>query len=171
VPGLLQTAAYTRALNARGQQFLNPATRPERYVSARLSRQARLTGPNPLQLHAVLDEAVVRRVVGGPETMAEQLRHVLAVGRQDTVTLQVVPFDAGSYGTMSSGFTIVGYADAEDPPAVYLEYAAGGAWVDNEDDVGRFEAMFTEVTGFALTTAKSAQLIKSQVRALERHDQ
>jgi transcriptional regulator with XRE-family HTH domain len=171
VPGLLQTAAYSRAINAGGQQFHNPATRPERYVSARMSRQARLTDPRPLELHAVLDEAVIRRVVGGPEVMAEQLRHLLTVSKQDNVTIQIVPFDAGSYGTMSSAFIILGYIDLEDLPMVYLEYAAGGALVENEEDVQRFEDMFTEVTGFALTPTKSAQLIKSQVRALDRHDQ
>src|SRR5262249_51816811 len=148
--------------------------RPERYVVARQSRQARLTegSPYPLQLHAVLDEAVIRRRVGGPQVMVEQLQHLLTVCKECSVTIQVVPFGARSYGAMSSGCTIVGYGEEdEDPPVVYLEYAAGGALVENKDDVRRFKDLFTEVVEYALPPAKSAMLIKSQVRALERHDE
>lgn len=171
VPGLLQTAAYAQAINEHGRQFHNPASRPERYVSARLSRQAKLTDPRPLELHAVLDEAVIRRVVGGPEVMVDQLRHLLAVGKRDNVTIQVVPFGAGSYGTMSSAFIILGYIDLEDLPLVYIDFPGGGALVENAEEIQRFEDMFTEVTEIALTPTKSAQLIKSQIRALENHDQ
>jgi hypothetical protein len=168
----MQTAAYARAINATGQQFHNPTTGPERYVSARLSRRARLSGPNPLRLHAVIDEAVICRLVGGPEVMTEQLRHLLAVGKQDNVTLQVVPFGAGAYGTMAGSFIIIGYAHPEeDSPVVYTEHTAGGALVEDQEDVQRFEDMFTEVTNLAVSPAKSAQMIKSQVRALETYDQ
>src|SRR5205823_5343156 len=120
VPGLLQTADYTRALNERGQQFFNSNARPGRYVTARQSRQARLTEgyPYPMRFHAVLDESVIHRVVGGPQVMAEQLQHLLTLGKQTNVTIQVVPFETGSYGTMSSGFIIVGYGEEDDDPPV-----------------------------------------------------
>lgn len=167
IPGLLQTVAYARAINASGRQF-HASERTERYVSARMSRQARLTEPSPLKLHALIDEAVIRRVVGSPAVMVEQLKHLLDMGERDNVTIQVLPFDGGSYGTMEGAFMILGYPGDDDMPAVYLEYVGGGAWVENESDVGRFSAMFDEVAGQALTSKESAALIAGEVRDLER---
>jgi transcriptional regulator with XRE-family HTH domain len=166
VPGLLQTVAYARAVNSSGRQF-HASERTERYVSARMNRQARLTEANPLKLHTLIDESVVRRIVGGPLVMIEQLKYLLDMGSHDNVTIQVVPFDAGSYGTMSGPFLIIRYA-SDDVPAVYLEHATSGVWVENEDDVGRFEAMFDEVADIALTSKKSRALIAAEVRDLEK---
>ncbi|QUG99541.1 helix-turn-helix domain-containing protein [Saccharopolyspora erythraea] len=165
IPGLLQTHAYARALNLTGQQF--HSTPPQRYVTARLSRQARLSPPSPMNYHALIDEGVIRRVVGGPEVMVEQLRHLLVMAERDNVTLQIVPFGIGAYATMTGGFVILGYQDAADPPAVYVASAAGGNWVENGDDVTRFADTFDEVTKLALSTDESSNLIRSQVGALD----
>lgn len=165
VPGLLQTASYARAINASGRQF-HASERTERYVTARMSRQARVTGPEPLALHALLDEAVIRRVVGSPSVMIEQLDHLRELATHDNVTIQVVPFGAGSYGTMSGAFMIIEYAD-DDPPAVYVEHAAGGVWVENEKDIQRFGIMFDEVADVALTSEDSAARIAAEIRDLE----
>lgn len=164
VPGLLQTHAYARAINATGRQFHTSA--PERYVTARLSRQARLTSPAPLHLHALIDESVIRRVVGGAEVMREQLNHLVTAADRDNVIIQIVPFDLGSYGTMSGGFTIIGYSDPDDPPAVYLEYAGGGSWVENVSDVQHFADMFAEIAESALSVEDSADLIRAQAKVL-----
>jgi transcriptional regulator with XRE-family HTH domain len=165
VPGLLQTAAYARAVNASGRQF-HASDRTERYVTARMSRQARLTEPSPLRLHTVIDESVIRRSVGGPPVMIEQLDHLLEMAAHDNVTIQVVPFSAGSYGTMSGSFMIIGYA-TDDPPAVYLEHAASGVWVENDADVARFGAMFDEIASLALNSEDSTALI-AEVRDWEK---
>jgi len=165
IPGLLQTQAYARALNASGRQF-HASERTERYVSARMSRQARLTGPSPLRLHAVIDEATIHRVVGDPSVMIEQLNHLVEMGQHDNVTIQVIPYRNGAYGTMSGAFMIIGYA-GDDLPAVYLEHAAGGVWVENEADVERFGAMFEEIANGALTREESEALIADEVRDLE----
>lgn len=166
IPGLLQTVAYARAINSSGRQF-HASERTERYVSARMSRQARLTGESPLTLHALIDEAVIRRVVGSPEVMVEQLKHLLDMGERDNVTIQIVPFGVGAYGTMSGAFMIIGYPGDDDLPAVYMEHAAGGVWVENESDVGRFSAMFDEIADQALPSPDSAALIADEVRDLE----
>ncbi|MER6989601.1 helix-turn-helix transcriptional regulator [Saccharopolyspora hirsuta] len=165
IPGLLQTQGYARALNSSGRQF--HAASPERYVNARINRQARLTGPAPLQLHALIDESVMHRLVGGPEVMAEQLTHLLASSERDNVTIQIVPFSLGSYGTMTGGFTVVDYSTPEDPPAVYLEYIAGGSWVENADDVQQFLDMFDEISSSALSPAESSELIRLRSKELE----
>lgn len=170
VPGLLQTVAYSRAVNASGRQF-HASERTERYVSARSSRQARLTEPPLLGFHVLIDESAIRRAVGGPLVMIEQLHHLLDMQERDNITIQVLPFGIGSYGTMTGTFTIVTYA-GDDLPAVYLETAAGGLWVENEKDVARFKAMFDEITARALTSKDSRTLIAGEVRELEKaHDQ
>ncbi|WP_190819568.1 helix-turn-helix domain-containing protein [Saccharopolyspora pogona] len=165
VPGLLQTPAYVRAVNAKGQQFHTSSA--ERYVTARLSRQARLSGSAPLKLHALLDEAVLHRTVGNDEIMAEQMRHLITVMEQDNITIQVVPFSAGSYGNMCGGFTLIGYHSSDDPPAVYVDSAAGGAWVENVEDVNRFSDMFEEIASSALSSEESAKSLSARARALE----
>jgi transcriptional regulator with XRE-family HTH domain len=170
IPGLLQTKRYARDLVTAGHRFADPAAQVDAVIATRLARQDRLNGPDPLRLHAVIDEAAIRRVVGSEEVMREQLGHLLKVSEQDNVMLQVVPFGSGSYGLMSGSCIIVGYADG-DVPGVYLEYPAGGAWVENEDDVGRFTAMFEDVVRAALTPEDTADLIRRQLGALVTDDE
>lgn len=167
VHGLLQTPAYTRAIHDSGHRFRDPDGKVERYVAARINRQKRLEGPEPLQMHALLDEAVIRRVVGGPAVMAEQLRHLLDLRKRDNITLQVVPFGVGSYGNMSGGCAIIGYADKQYAPVVYVEHTAGGVWVEDGADVQRFESVFDDTVAASLGPDKSAQLIRSQIEVLE----
>lgn len=167
VHGLLQTPAYARAVHDSAHRFRDPEGEVERYVSARLSRQKRLEGPEALQIHALLDESVIRRAVGGPEVMAEQLQHLLALSGRDNIKLQVIPFGAGAYGTMSGGCSIIGYREKEYTPAVYVEHSAGGAWVEDEADVRRFLAMYDDTVEAALEPDASAELIRSQLGVLK----
>ena len=167
VDGLLQTSAYSRAIQDSGHRFRDPEAKVESYVSARLSRQKRLEGPDALQIHALLDESVIRRVVGSPSVMSEQLQHLLALGERDNITLQVVPFGAGAYGNMSGGCTIIGYSDEEYAPAVYVEHSAGGVWVEDGTDVQRFRSAFDDTVEAALDPDRSASLIRSQLGVLK----
>ncbi len=174
VPGLLQVEAYARAMNLVAGRYANPDladvadAKVNSYVSLRLDRQRRLEGPTPLSVHAVIDEAVVRRVVGGSAVMREQLEHLVAMTKRPHVTLQVVPFGAGAHGSMSGPCTVVTYHDPEDAPGVYLEYPAGGAWVENANDVSRFTTMFDDIAArAALTVDQTVDLIEQQIRALE----
>jgi hypothetical protein len=166
VPGLLQTERYVRAVNVKAH-YHTPDGQVESYVQARLNRQRRLDGPDPLAVHAVLDEAAIRREVGGPEVMREQLAHLLVVGAWPHITLQVIAFGVGSYGTMSGSSWIIGYPDADDPAGVYLEYPAGGAWVEDVGDVQRFVTMFDDAAQLALRPPDTADLIREQMKALE----
>lgn len=164
VPGLLQTKQYARALFVASHQYANPASSQDDVINAKLSRQHRLTASDPLELHAILDEGAIRREVGGPEVMHEQLEHLLTMGARSNVTIQVVPYGVGAYGTMSGPCAIVGYGEPDDTPGVYLEYPAGGAWVENEQDVERFTAMFADVSELALSPQDSSEMIKRQLR-------
>ncbi|OXM60015.1 hypothetical protein CF165_44795 [Amycolatopsis vastitatis] len=175
ITGYFQRERYARAVVDAGRTF----SRNEGRVPSRLSRQQLLAPPVSLPVHALLDEAVLTRAVGGPDTMIDQLKHLLTLGEQDNITIQVVPFGAGAYGTMSGACTIVDYPDDEGS-GVYLEYAAGGAWVEAKADVDCFTAMFDDVSGrlspvndeeeswpAALDPSESADLIRSKIRVFE----
>jgi transcriptional regulator with XRE-family HTH domain len=166
LPALLQTERYASALLAAGHRLHGSKIRPESVVHTRLRRQQLLDGPDPLVLHALIDEAVIRREIGGPDVHREQLAHLLVAGERPDITLQIVPFTAGGYSTMNGSCTIVDYDEPDATSGVYLEYPAGGAWVDNEDDVTRFTTMFDDITRLAHTPADSADLIHEQIRAL-----
>jgi hypothetical protein len=131
-----------------------------------MERQKPLEGPDPMLLHALIDEAAIRREIGGPDVFREQLEHLLTVADRPNITLQVVPFIAGGYGTMNGSFIIVDYPEPDDVPGVYLEYPAGGAWVDDEKDVQRFTTTFDQATAQALSPADTTKLIRGQLEAL-----
>jgi DNA-binding XRE family transcriptional regulator len=167
VPGLLQTEHYARALMTAGRRLFDVPSRADSAVSSRLTRQKRLEGGDPLRLHAVLDQGVITREIGGADVLRDQLAHLLEVGARSNITLQVVPFAAGAYGPMAGACTIVGYPDPGEPPNVYLEYPAGGAWVENVDDVQKFVAVFDDATELALSPDDTADLIRQRKEALE----
>jgi hypothetical protein len=168
IPGLLQTAGYAGALAEAGRK-LNPSVGWEQRAAAeRQSRQKLLSNTRPLRLHSLIGESVVLNQVGGAEVMAEQLRHLLAVGAQGNVTVQVVPLSAGAWGTMTGSAIILGFDGSADHGYVYLDYAAGGESVENEDDVVAFVDLFEHAaTELALTPAQSAKLIKAALKKLE----
>ena len=170
VPGLLQTGAYASAIAEAAKEFNEgrPPGWESRAAAERLTRQQLLQRENPLRLHAIIDEAVIRRMVGGRDVMEEQLHHLLTMVAQQNVTIQVVPLGAGAYSTMSGPAIILDFEDPEDSPAVYLEYAAGGEILDTEEDVAAFVRTFERVSrNVALSPDESAELIKMVLDELE----
>jgi Domain of unknown function (DUF5753)/Domain of unknown function (DUF397) len=106
MPGLLQTADYARALLTSGLPNPEPAQIDKR-VQVRMTRQARLTGDDLLHFSAIIDEAVLRRTVGGAEAMRDQLRHLLEVSKFPNVNLQVLPLDAGEHALIAGPATLL----------------------------------------------------------------
>jgi transcriptional regulator with XRE-family HTH domain len=168
VPGLLQTERYARALLAAGTTLHNPDLRPNSVVAIRMDRKKPLEGPDPMVLHVLVDEAVIRREVGGRQVLCEQLEHLLEMAERPNITLQVIPYTVGAYGTMNGSFTIVDYPEPDATPGVYLEYPADGDWVDDAEDVQRFAATFDQVTRLALTPTDTTDLIHRQLRARDK---
>jgi transcriptional regulator with XRE-family HTH domain len=167
VPGLLQTADYARAVHMGASQTRNAAAGVEDYVRARLERQTLLDGASPLHLHALLDEAVLHREVGGRKAMAEQLKQIATLATRPNVTVQVIPAVVGVYGSMSGACTILTYDDPDDTPIAYLEHPVGGVWVEDVDDVRHLLAMFDGVNEIALTPDDSVDFIREQARKLQ----
>ncbi len=126
VPGLLQAADYAREIFRNGPIELDPDG-VERLVEVRLARQEILTRDDRPQLWAVIDEAVIRRVVGGTEVIRGQLRHLADSAQQGETTIQVVPYRAGAHAGTTGPFVILDFEEPTDPAMVYVEMLAAAA--------------------------------------------
>ena len=133
VPGLLQTADYTRAVVRRAHPSM-PDEELERRVRLRMTRQHALTRPDPVRLWAVIDEGVLRRPLGGRETMRAQLEHLVSCCKQPNITLQVMRF-GGGYAPEGGAFSLLRFAEPELPDVVYMEQLAGAMYLDKRSDV------------------------------------
>ncbi|MFB4281741.1 helix-turn-helix domain-containing protein [Nonomuraea sp. MTCD27] len=131
VPGLLQTPAYARAVIELAHE---KASRSEldRRVDLRTTRQKRLE--SGLTLWAVIDEAVVRRTLGGPETMREQIAHLLDITAERNVTVQIMPFDRGGHAAAGGPFSILRFPERDLPDVVYMEQLTSALYLDKPAD-------------------------------------
>ncbi|WP_043634017.1 helix-turn-helix domain-containing protein [Nonomuraea candida] len=131
VPGLLQTPAYARAVIELAHEKA-PASELDRRVALRMTRQERLEGG--LTLWAVIDEAVVRRTLGGPEVMREQIEHLLDVTTARNITVQVMPFERGGHAAAGGPFSILRFPERELPDVVYMEQLTSALYLDKPAD-------------------------------------
>lgn len=158
VPGLLQTVDYARAMYEASMPSEFTPERVSEHIDVRLRRQQVLTRDPPLRLWAVFDEAVLHRMVGGPAVMGAQLRHLIAVGRERSVTLQVVPYSVGAHPAMDNAFTILEFQDVA-PTVVYVEGLMGWLYIEREHEVTRYRQVFEHLRNIALSPKKTIDLI------------
>jgi transcriptional regulator with XRE-family HTH domain len=158
IPGLLQTEDYATAL-IHGTWPHAPAHEVENRVSARMERQALLTREDPPRLWAIMDEAAVRRQVGGREIMRGQLARLCDAAAWPNVTVQVIPFDAGSHPGMDGAFVVLEFPDPADQSIVYTESAAGSLFLEEETDLRRYILMFEHLRAAALRPDESVSLL------------
>ncbi|GAB2805187.1 helix-turn-helix transcriptional regulator [Streptomyces chlorus] len=161
LPGLTQTAAYARELHATGAH-LSPED-IDRAVRVRLERQEMLTRPDAPDAWFVVNEGAVRNVIGDRALMREQLERVLDSAALPNVTLQVLPFDAGTYPATGS-FTMLGFPAPEDPDLVYRDGITDAVYLEGEHHVREYTKAFDGLRAAALSPQRSAQLIKSVVK-------
>ncbi|MFK0104119.1 helix-turn-helix domain-containing protein [Streptomyces sp. NPDC091217] len=134
VTGLLQTREYARAVLGGG--FPNDRDEElDRRVDLRLRRQALLDRPDAPTLWVVMEEAVLHRVVGGPEVMRAQIERLLEVMELDHVSVDVVPFTAGAHVGACAPFTYFRFEEPELPDVVYSEILSGAMYLDQRSDV------------------------------------
>ena len=161
IPGLLQTEDYARAVIVGGLPMASH-TEVEQRVEARLERQALLTSDTSLELWAIVDEAAIRRIVGGHEIMQAQLKHVLLVAQAPNVTFQMIPYDKGAHPGMAGSFVHMSFHDPLDPELVYVDSLAGDLFLEAEADVRRYKLMFEHLQAAALSPREtSAELAKA----------
>jgi transcriptional regulator with XRE-family HTH domain len=159
VPGLLQTEAYTRAVIRAIRPDAAEAD-VELRVRARINRQKLITEEsNPPEYWAVLDEAVLHRVVGGPEAMRDQLKKLVELASLPHVTLQVVPFSSGAHAGMEAPFLILGFPEQADPDVVYVENSTSGVYLEQPEDVHRYTLMFDHLRAAALKPDDTVEMV------------
>jgi transcriptional regulator with XRE-family HTH domain len=158
VHGLFQTEAYARAVTTLGNKSASPEE-VDRRVSVRLKRQDVLAGFEPPQVWSVMDEAVLRRPVGGRRVMRHQLAHLIDVASLPRVTIQVVPFASGGHAAAGGSFTVLRFAEPDVPDIVYIEQLTSALYLDGRGDVDHYVQVMNDLSTEALTPARSAALL------------
>lgn len=166
IPGLLQDEDYARAV-IRGVLPAATDEEVEDRVRARMERQAVLTRDKPLKFWAVVDEAALRRVVGGNAVMREQLRHLTELVKMPHVTLQVIRFSAGAHPGMPGQFVLMDFEDPMDTDLIYIDSMAGDLFLEAEADIRRYRAVFDTLVAVALSPNDSAALIAEAAKELK----
>ena len=157
VPGLLQTDDYIRAVVHDAS--LEPSEDVGRRVRLRMARQTVLTRERPPRLWAVVDEAALRRPVGGREVMRGQLERLLDASKLPNVTLQVLPFAGGAHPAMVGAFSILRFADRELPDVVYLEHLTNAVYLDKRAEVERYLDVMELLCVDSQPPAKTVELL------------
>jgi hypothetical protein len=165
VPGLLQTWDYARAVTLLGHADAS-AGEIERRVNLRMARQDVLSKEHPPNVWAVLDEAVLRRSVGGPDIMREQLKHLVNAAKWPHVTIQVIPFQAGGHAAAGGPFSILRFAEPDLPDVVYLEQLTSALYLDKPEAVDSYLAVMERVCIEAATPAESTRAIRAFLQEL-----
>jgi hypothetical protein len=163
LPGLLQTEAYMRALMTSGRKQ-DPPHHIDRRITLRLKRQGRLKATNPLELVALVDESVVRRVIGGPDVMDEQLRHLIETAQLPTVTLRILPFDAGEHPFLGGSAALLEFRESTHLDVVYLEGLAGDYYEEQHSEVARYRDEFERLSAKALDPRLSIKMVEGLLR-------
>ncbi|MBO3680887.1 helix-turn-helix transcriptional regulator [Streptomyces sp. NEAU-YJ-81] len=162
IPGLLQSEDYARAVLRAGMPHA-PESEIERNVALRMERQALLTRDNPPMLWVVMDETVVRRPIGGSETMRAQIARLIEEAEAPHIRLQIMPFDAGPHPAMYGPFHIFRFPIPELPDIAYTESLVSGSYFDQRDDVSAFLEALDRMCAQA-APAQTTQAILSRIR-------
>ncbi|MGW0737791.1 helix-turn-helix domain-containing protein [Streptomyces sp. NPDC002851] len=158
VPGLLQTPDYARAVTRSCLDGV-PERQLDSLVEVRLARQDVLRGDPPLELSAVLDEAVLRRPVGGYGVMHRQLRHLVAVGRDPHVRLQVLPYAAGAHIGLTGPFVIFSFPNIADLDVVVLDHLTSSLYLERKEDLKAYSEAFKSLQKHALSPEDTLEFI------------
>ena len=158
IPGLLQTEEYARAV-IRGTLPYASTEEVENRVRARLERQALLSGDEPRQLWTIMDEAAVRRIVGGRPVMREQLLRLHEAAALPNVTVQIVPYEAGAHPGMPGAFIVLEFPDPIDQSLVYTESLAGGLFLEDDLEIRRYILLFDHLRAAAMRPGQTLTLL------------
>jgi transcriptional regulator with XRE-family HTH domain len=158
VPGLLQTEDYARSVIRAGLPGASHEDIEPR-VEVRMQRQDVLRNDNPLELWGIVDEAALRRQVGGHAVMQVQLRHLLEAAELPHITFQVIPFSVGAHAGMPGSFVFMQFAEATIPDVIYLDSMAGDLFLEAEADVRRYRLAFEHLRAVAVSPDASRALV------------
>ncbi|WP_127506547.1 helix-turn-helix domain-containing protein [Actinoplanes solisilvae] len=160
VPGLLQTEAYASAVIRLSH---NDPDRHEieRLAKLRMTRKELLTRPDSPTFWAVLDEAVLRRLIGGRDVLREQIVALLDACENPNIRLQVIPFDSGGHAAAGGAFSILRFPHEELDDVVYIEHLTSALYLDKPDEVDAYAAAFGRLIIEAAPPARTPDILKA----------
>jgi transcriptional regulator with XRE-family HTH domain len=163
VSGLLQTPEYARAVIRTDGVFEDENVLDQR-VAVRMARQAVLTRDPPPAFRAILDEAVLRRPIGGSEVLRRQLQRLIDMADVPGVTIQVLPFAVGAHRALAGSFVALGFANPDEHPLVYCEGMTGGVFRSRPDEIRSYRMSFDALRSAALEEGESLEFIATLAR-------
>ncbi|QQM44932.1 helix-turn-helix domain-containing protein [Streptomyces liliifuscus] len=158
VPGLLQTPEYAREVTLAAVDGA-PDDKVDALVEVRLARQDVLRSNPPLRLSAVLDEAALRRTVGGPEVMARQLDHLREAAHLPHVRIQVLPFGVGAHVGVTGPFVIFSFPSTSDLDVVVLDHLTSSLYLERKEDLQAYSEAFDSLQVHALSPEETLDFI------------
>jgi transcriptional regulator with XRE-family HTH domain len=158
-PALLQSEDYARAIIKGIAPKIAEKILDQR-IEARMERQKLLQGPTPPKYRALLDEAVLRRHIGGPAVMRDQLDRILSLIREEKTTVQIIPYTVGAYGASDSNFTYLEFGGTKLPDLVYVETLVSQLYIERPDEVDRYSEALDYLRDSALNPRDSAKKIE-----------
>ncbi|WP_128378658.1 helix-turn-helix domain-containing protein [Streptomyces cavernae] len=158
VPGLLQTRPYAEAVH-RASEVPCPEREVQHMVDVRMKRQELLQRDEPPHIWCVIDEAAVRRVVGGRQVMQEQLGHLVAASALPHVTIQLLPFSTGAHAAAVGSFVVL-RGPTNELDVVYVDILGGGLFMEKPQELERYRLAFQYLSAQALDLESSVALIR-----------
>ncbi|WP_433761140.1 helix-turn-helix domain-containing protein [Nocardia sp. CA-135398] len=165
MPELLQTADYARALLAMAHPT-ESAEAIARRVALRLRRQEILRRPHPPQLWLIVEEAALRRPIGGSTVWRAQLEYLLRIAEEPHITLQVLPDHVGGPALADGAFTMLRFAEADLPDIVYLQQLTSALYLDKTADLDAYRAVANQLSVHAAPPEYTPGLLRA---LCERH--
>ncbi|GCE02090.1 MULTISPECIES: helix-turn-helix domain-containing protein [Embleya] len=159
VPGLLQTPEYARAVVIAGQPSAS-AAEVDRRVGLRMQRQSILYRDKPPRLWVVLDEAALRRPIGGRDVMRDQVRHLIEMAALPNVTIQIMPFRFGAHAAEGGPFLLLRFPESDLPDVVYLEQLTSALYLDKRDEVDAYTEVMDRLSVDGMPPDKSVDLLQ-----------
>jgi transcriptional regulator with XRE-family HTH domain len=163
VHGLFQTQGYARAVTVLGHRSA-PADEIDRRVSLRMKRQDLLQASNAPLVWSVMDEAALRRPVGGHQVMLKQLKHLVDVAALPRVTVQIVPFRRGGHAGAGGSFTVLRFGQPDLPDVAYIEQLTSALYLERRTDVDQYLEVMNRLSAEALTPIGTIRFLKEVIR-------
>jgi hypothetical protein len=165
VPGLLQTEDYARAVVMQGSPHLAPEEVDSR-VAVRMGRQKLFARETPPRLWAIVDEAALRRPMGGREVLAGQIKRLIHAVSEPNITLQVMPFKYGGHAAEGGAFTMMRFPEADLPDMVYMESLTGAHYIDRPDDVEVYAAVMERLSVAGTSPEKTRDILNEILKEI-----
>ena len=167
IPGILQTPEYSRALVEKDIQVPSLEEQVQDAVSLRQRRQEKLTGEDPAEFRAVINESALYRQVGGPDTHQEQLEYLLTMGQRDNLSIRILPFTSGAHAASYGAFVLLDYTVVnKDYALAYVEYSGGALYLESEEEISLHSRIFDSLWQDAASPSETEGLIKDAIQRI-----